>query len=1283
MKDQVDNLERNDITDAVTINGLLDPIERAESIRRVKSGEATILYISPELLRSKTIERLLLGRKVVRFVIDEAHCFSAWGQDFRVDYLYIGDFIRSLYEQKNLTNMIPVSCFTATAKQNVIDDIRAYFKEKLNLDLELFTASSARKNLHYKVIAANENDKYQTLRNLIESRDCPTIVYVSRTKKAEELADRLAKDGYLAKAYHGRMDKNIKSSNQDFFIEGDVRIMVATSAFGMGVDKKDVGMVVHYDISDSLENYVQEAGRAGRDASISADCYVLFNDEDLNKHFMLLNQTKIGIQEIQQVWKAIKDTTRTRNRMSNSALEIAREAGWDENVREIETRVRTAIAALEDAGYVKRGQNEPRVYADSILARSATSAIEMIKQSGLFSEKEEEQAVRIIKKLIASRSRSRADGETGEARIDYISDDLGIEKKEVIRAVQLLREAGVLADAKDLVAYMQETGRVNRSLNTLAVFSNLERFLIREIPDELSIIHLKALNERAETEGLKDPGPDKIRTIINFWVIKDMMRREASKLSHNRMRVAFKAPKDKLLEVFEKRSDLAEFILNYLDSVHTGSDSACEFSVLELKEAYNMEKGLFQELATTGEVEDALLYLSRIGALKMDGGFLVVYNRMSIERLELDNKIKYKNDDYRKLKQYYEQKTQMIHIVGEYAKKMLEDYQSALQFVEDYFQLEYSAFLGKYFKGSKGGEILRNLTPAKFRQLFGELSPTQLKIINDKETRFVVVAAGPGSGKTRILVHKLASLLLMEDVKHEQLLMITFSRAAATEFKSRLQKLIGNAAHFVEIKTFHSYCFDLLGRVGNIEKSSDIVRQAAAAIEEGAVEMSRITKTVLVIDEAQDMDEDVAELVRVLVGKNEDMRVIAVGDDDQNIYAFRGSDSKHMKRLMDNGNACLYELVENYRSRPNLVAFTNLFVERMAARMKSTPIMPVQTQLGRIRVTRYSSEHLIEPVVGKMIEEGIKGSTCILTKTNDEALQITTLFRKRGIRANLIQGNGSYNLYNLDEVRYFIGQLDLTDDVYTISDEVWDEAKRRLFNRYARSENLPLCRRMLREFETVNNRYKYVSDFMIFIRESQEEDFYDDNQSAVCVSTMHKAKGKEFDHVVIMLDRFQVGTDEAKRQLYVAMTRAKESLAVHYNGSYLEKHSDERLAGIEGLEYVSDSSRYSPANHIAIQLTHSDVFLDYFFSSQRAVGNLMSGDMLGVDGIGCYAPDGERMLRFSSKFKEEIAKQEEKGYKLLEARVNQVVYWQKECGDEDRKIEEIRIVLPEVVLSLG
>lgn len=214
--------------------------------------------------------------------------------------------------------------------------------------------------------------------------------------------------------------------------------------------------MIHYEISDSLENYIQEAGRAGRDENLRANCFVLFNEEDLSKHFILLNQTKISIKEIQQIWKAIKEITRFRSTVSNSALEIARRAGWDDNVVEIETRVTTAIAALEDAGYLKRGQNIPRVFANSILSKNAQEAIDKINTSVRFDEKQKEKGIRIIKKLISSKSRKQSTDEDGESRIDYISDHLGIVKEDVINIVNLLREEKILADAKDLTAFIKK-----------------------------------------------------------------------------------------------------------------------------------------------------------------------------------------------------------------------------------------------------------------------------------------------------------------------------------------------------------------------------------------------------------------------------------------------------------------------------------------------------------------------------------------------------------------------------------------------------------------------------------------------------------------------------------------------------------------------------------------------------------------------------------------------------------------------------------------------------------
>ncbi len=1276
MKDQVDNLRNNSINDAVTINGLLDPLERAQSIESIREGKAFILYISPESLRSKTIENLLLNRNINRFIIDEAHCFSSWGHDFRVDYLYIGDFIRNICLKKNLEEPIPVSCFTATAKRNVIDDIVNYFKDKLGLELELFTTNSSRENLSYKVIRTEEENKYSVIRELLNIKKCPTIIYVSRTKKAEELCNRLNHDGFFASTFHGKMDKKEKSENQDAFIKGDVDIMVATSAFGMGVDKKDVGLVIHYDISDSLENYMQEAGRAGRDQNISADCYILFNEEDLNKHFMLLNQTKLTMQEIQQIWRAIKDITKKRSRMSNSALEIAREAGWDDNLKDIETRVTTAIAALEDAGYIKRGQNSPRIFANSIRAKSVIEANKKIEESKLFNPSEEINAKRIIAKLISSRSRKQFTEDYPESRIDYISDDLGIKKEEVIYIVQLLREAKVLADAKDLTAYVDDN---NSMINNFHKFKKLEKFLLEYIPDEKSVQNIKELNEQAEQAGIDKISTKHIKKILNYWDIKNIIKQELSPYSKNYLVIYFLKDKEILDKDFTKRFDVAEFILSYLKDKYINDEKEFSFSVLELQEEYNLRMQLLGQTTNINEVEETLLYLSKIGSLKLEGGFIVSLNSLNIERLEKDNKVRYKVEDYKNLKRYYEQKTQMIHIVGEYAKKMMEDYNAAIQFVEDYFTLEYSSFLRKYFKGSKENEIVRNMTPEKFKKLFGDLSVKQLNIINDNTSQYIVVAAGPGSGKTRVLVHKLASLLLMEDIKPEQLLMLTFSRAAATEFKKRLISLIGNTAYWVDIKTFHSYCFDSLGKVGDLEKSDKIIEEAIMKIQNDEIDPSIITKSVIVIDEAQDMDEYEFKLIQTLIDKNDDVRVIAVGDDDQNIYSFRGSNSKYMLELLNKEKSKMYELVNNYRSKANLVDFTNAFVETINGRIKKMSIIANQNDNGKIEIYEYPSNNMILPAINKLIDDGVKGSTCILTLRNEEAYQAASFLQKNKIRAKLIQDNGKYNLYDLIEFRYFLNELKLPKEAYTIPEENWAEAKRKLKEKYYNSNNYYLCEKLIKDFEEITNKYMYKSDFITFLRESKEEDFYDKNEGYVIVSTIHKSKGWEFDHVIMILNGENYKLDnELKRAIYVGMTRAKECLTIHFNNNFLDINQNIHYEMIKDLTYTKNTTEYEPTNSIIKQLSFKDVYLSYFNDNyiQNYIGNLKSGDSLIVDEYGCLDQHDNRILKFSKKFMDELNKLLWNGYEIVNASVKYLIYWKEREAEN-----EILVLLPEIELT--
>ncbi len=1290
MKDQVDHLEQRGIADAVTINGMLDPVERKAAIERIENGMASLLYISPESLRSRSIEHMLMNRRVVRFVIDEAHCFSAWGQDFRVDYLYIGPFIRKLGEAKQMKSPIPVSCFTATAKQKVISDIQDYFRRELGVELSLFATRAARENLHYSVLfRETEDEKYAEVRRLIRQKDCPTIIYASRVRKTKQLAERLRGDGINAEPYNGRMDSAEKVRIQNAFLQDEIRVIVATSAFGMGVDKKDVGLVIHYDISDSLENYTQEAGRAGRDPSLEADCYVLFNDGDLDKHFILLNQTRLSFSEIQQVWRGIKDLTRGRKEASCSPLELARMAGWDDSVTDPETRVTGAVAALESAGYLERGKNMPHIYANSIQASNVIEAARRMAEAGDMTEKEQETARRVLSYLISRKNTRRGLNEEAESRVDYLADRLGLPKETVIYAIQQMRDEGLLADQMDLTVFLRVGDSQNKSEQILNEFLKLEEYLIDHLP-EGDPFNYRELNDSALKSGINGATVRRIKTLVFFCTLTGDLKKSFQP-DDDQVRLERKRERADQMEQYQRRAELSRFIVRYLYQKSSPADREnkemlqVSFSVTELVTTFPERKGFDAWQPGHGEVEQALLFLSKIQALTIDGGFLVSYNAMQVKRLETDNRVQYKKNDYRQLEAFYQQRMQQIHIVGEYAHLMVRDYDEALQFVRDYFQMEYEPFLKRYFKGEREEEIRRNITPQRYDKLFAALSPAQRAIIDDHRSATMVVLAGPGSGKTRVLVHKLAALLTMEDVKHDQMLMLTFSRSAATEFKQRLLALVDNAAHLVEIRTFHSYCFDLMGKIGNLNETEHVVSDAVRMIEEGRAEPRRITKTVLVIDEAQDMDASEYALVTALRKVNPGMRVIAVGDDDQNIFAFRGSDSRYMAALARAEGAQTRELLENYRSDRAIVALANAFAQTLCQRLKTHPVHSAKAEKGRTVLRRYpgAAKHLEIPAVEWIAAGGIpaakatsptkmkeKESRCILTATNEEAERVAGMLNDRGIPARLLQVNERFNLADLAEIRHFLRRLG-EKETPVISEERWQAARKGLEKTYAGSTALPMCLNILDTFQSVN-RVLYQSDFMEFLRESRAEDFMVSEGAEIRVSTMHGAKGREFDRVDLILYEGAFDTEEKKRAVYVAITRARHELTIHTNSRFFDA-----IAPIF-TEAVRVPKTDEEPERLTIALTHRDVDLGFFRGREALTLKLISGQALTPDGNRLMGPGGMPVLRFSKAFIARLERLRKRGYVISGGRIRYILAWK---GQEEPR--EIPIVLPEITLRLS
>ena len=703
------------------------------------------------------------------------------------------------------------------------------------------------------------------------------------------------------------------------------------------------------------------------------------------------------------------------------------------------------------------------------------------------------------------------------------------------------------------------------------------------------------------------------------------------------------ASKDVTKARFERRMDICRFIV---DALNAGRDASKEmtlvyFSIVELLQQFvaSQQETMFtdHEKPNIADIEEALLYLTKTELVKIEGGFIVIYNTMQIGRI-VDRRTRYGKEHYRLLDEFYKQRIRQIHIVGEYANLMVRDYNAALRFVNDYFTLDFRKFINQYFKEERRAQIDQNITPAQYNKLFGELSNRQCEIIDDKQSKYIIVAAGPGSGKTRVLVHKLASLLFLEDVKHEQLLMLTFSRAAATEFKKRLISLVGNAAHYVEIKTFHSYSFDLIGKLGNLDEAKDVVRLAAEMIENGNVEQSKTAKSVLVIDEAQDMGADDFRLVLALMRQNEEMRVIAVGDDDQNIYAFRGSDSRHMQSLVSQEGARIYEMTDNYRSAKAVVNCANRFVQLIPGRLKHTPIQSASGEEGKVVTLKSLLDAEIK----------VQGSTAILTRTNEETMQMAYELEQRGLHATVAQSMGGFRFGNLAEVRYFLKQLGKKDEV-TISKEKWQEAKQRTLDTYATSSFLSVMRQFFADFEATRQFY-YRSDLHEFIIESNIEDFIAADDKSVFVSTIHKAKGREFD-TVYLLSPVPDGKDvNDMRAYYVGLTRARRNLFLVTNPP---------------VQYSS----------ISIALNMHDVKLDFFKGLKDIVLRLRSGDSLQYHEGYLSNEQGINIAALSASGKEKLKVWTDKGYEVTSAKVSYTLAWRPRGYDKDYAVCLANIVL--------
>lgn len=332
----------------------------------------------------------------------------------------------------------------------------------------------------------------------------------------------------------------------------------------------------------------------------------------------------------------------------------------------------------------------------------------------------------------------------------------------------------------------------------------------------------------------------------------------------------------------------------------------------------------------------------------------------------------------------------------------------------------------------------------------------------------------------------------------------------------------------------------------------------------------------------------------------------------------------------------------------------------------------MRKEKGWVEVIRYQSEYMYQPLVENLLQHRDKGTSCVLTQTNEEAVILMALLRKHGINSKQIQSMDGLRFWNMAEMRYFLRYINKRIKTPLITEELWEEAKHTTFSTYDRSLSLMYVKRCVDLFEQTN-KTKYFSDFKEFVFESSVEDFCDVSGADVVVSTIHKAKGREFDDVYMLISDNYVKDAHLMRRYYVGITRAKNRLFIHTNGDCFNHLSVDR--------YLMDQRQYDMPEEIVLQLSHKDVNLGFFKEKKQEVLALRGGDSLTYDDFFLYSSLTDKpVAKLSSKMQGILSEWEQKGYKVKSASVRFVVAWKPKDAPKDEA--ETAVLLADLILSL-
>jgi ATP-dependent DNA helicase RecQ len=1223
MKDQVDNFSNQTGTRlAAALYGMLTMVERGEVMEGVRLGDIGILYVSPEQLRNRSFVETINQREIGAWVFDEAHCLSKWGHDFRPDYFYAIRFIRE-FAVKNRVRIPPVQCFTATAKRDVRAEIVDTVQSELGLRVVIFAGGHERTNLHYEVFSVTRHEKNQTILQLLHQRytgrGC-VVIYCATQKNTERLAEFLRNGGYAAEAFHAGLEAPLKKRILEQFIAGEIPVICATNAFGMGIDKEDVRLVLHSDIPGSLENYLQEAGRAGRDRK-AAECILVFDEQDIEKQFQFSAMSRLTRREIAQMLRGIRAAARGNPEVVLTAGELLRREDVDidpDGIHDGDTRVRTAVAWLERAGFLTRNENNTKVFQGKILVRDLTEAAEKMKALGL-SARQQDRWLDILRTLMAKDRPNTGFSADELATCSSFATMEGdgpyeTETQRVLRTLHGMAEQGLIAKETTLSAYLRYKVANNATLHLQRICALENQFLavLRELAPDAELnepleLNLRQVNQRLVDKGFNDSTSHALKLLL-YGLARDgrgLAGQSGSiRLSargNNCFVVSLNREWEAVLATVQIRQQAANIALQAVMSTISPEEKPnanlrVEFTLEQIVGSLKGDLILFPQLKKPlAAAERALTFMHEQRVLELQQGLAVFRQAMTLKLLPDSSGRRYTLADFSPLRTHYTERNFQIHVMNEYARKALERISTAMRLVSSYFNDDKEVFVQRYFPGRK--KVLERATSEQsYTRIVDDLkNKAQAAIVSAHAEKNMLVLAGPGSGKTRVVTHRVAYLLRVERVDPRSILVLCFNRGAILSLRRKLQELVGADMNGVTTLTFHGLALRLTGRSvavsaerrggGDIDFTrviTDAVRLLKGEAEAIGLVGNSVREALVgrfshvLVDEYQDIDEEQYELVSLLAGKtmaeqDQKLTILAVGDDDQNIYRFRGANVGFIRQFHDDYQAEKHYLVENYRSTAHIIAAANQLIQHNTDRMKtaypirinearrllpaggnwqiSDPVTRGKVQILQVAGVREQAFGLAEELQRMQgIEGGLDPDRCaVLAREWQELDLIRSVLETHGIPVNLHWGRGG-SLPGLHLVRENAAVLDFLSERKNSS--LYGSALLEMLPADAAGDNpwQANLRQLVSEWiEETNDAPQPVPLIEEFLYEALADQRRARNLTrGVFLSTIHSVKGLEFDHVSILSEHWEAAAgaegEEERRLYYVAMTRAREIL---------------------------------------------------------------------------------------------------------------------------------------------